>query len=145
MDEHIIVVVADAALIDHDHDRTPISAHLCYTIKDPVAVSVTLIPDNPDHELPQSTWTFARDLLDTALSTTEPQGIGSVTVTYIPQSDLLYLSLRDDVDGFQHTVFIDGETVARFVTLTLGVTPTNQEAVDIDGTIEALEQWGRRQ
>lgn len=140
--DRIIVVSADAGLTRRPDLVVPLTAHFYFTITDPFAVTLTLTAKDQPIPLAQTTWMFARDLLDTALSSGATSGVGDVQVAYDAAADLLLFRLRD-VHGVFHDVVVDGEPAARFITQTLDVAPLTVE-YDVEAAIAAFDEWGRQ-
>lgn len=142
MSDHVLVT-AGAVLDNGTHGELPLTANFVYNPADPVAVSMTLILDvelDSGHMArDQSTWTFGRGLLDTALSSINSRtvGDGDVTVTYYYGQNLLRLQLTD-VHGQKHALYVDAEPVQQFMEQSLRMVPADRETVDVDTAIEKL-------
>lgn len=136
-----IYTLTSAILDNGKFGPMPITASFGYFETDPLAVTMTLTLSvqfaSGRVGRDQQTWTYARDILDTAVSTTSLAGEGDVTAKYEPHSDTLSIWLTD-TEGDKHRIELEAEPVREFLVNTYGLVPGGQEHPDVDGAIEHL-------
>lgn len=140
-----VFVTTGASLDNGVHGQLPVTATFAYYESDPLAVSMTLtlhVEVNGrvvGHD--QQTWSYARDILDTAFSTAGVSGQGDVTATVEPHGDILAIWLTD-AQGGTHRLELAAEPVRTFMINTYGIVPNAAESAkvetEVDTAIEAL-------
>ena len=144
-----VVTVAGAVLKNGRYGDLPLTAHFLYTPRDPMAVTMTLILEVElacgDVAATQTTWVFARDIIDTALSrlSAVPVGHGDVTAMYLVDADLLRITLTD-VEGVRHPVYVDAAPLYTFMEESLKATPAHEESMDVDDAIAQILDQSRK-
>jgi hypothetical protein len=125
-----VTMQIDAHVVDSLGERHALIALMHYTGEDAFAVDTTFIaPQRPSD--PGVTWTFARELLDTARF--EPVGEGDVHAwptmgdDHAPVIAMLLMS----PDG-QALVELSASGVEQFIKATLALVPVGAESSDVD-------------
>lgn len=120
-----------------------VSARFVYRETDPFAIQLTMIPLLMVQGTPCSgdpvTWSFARDLIDTALMREDGSlvGDGDVRASYLPAQDDLVLWFTDHHNA-SHSVRFDAPGVSAFMMRTFQLVPAGQETADVDGALGHL-------
>lgn len=135
-----VVKVATAALVGEE--VLPLTAHFTYLAEDPMAVTMTLVLDvelGCGHVAEaETTWMFARELLDAALSRPgETAGEGDVQMVMPDGEKCLQIDLTA-VDDTRHRVVVDGGPVADFLADTFALVPAARESAVMDNLISRL-------
>ena len=141
MSESTVIVASTGAVLNTVAGQLPLTAHFSYSLKDPVAVAMTLVAEfeGPGDRVftDQQTWVFARKLIDEAMSTFIPAGDGDVTCCYIADTDILRFDLTD-IHGDKHALFVVAQPVVDFMAESFAMAPADLEIVDVDEAITAL-------
>lgn len=138
---HVTWVVTPALLDNATHGRMPITACFAFAEADPFAIQMTLslqvdvqgfyIGDDTE------TWTYARDILDTALSTDGQSGAGDVVAQFHVDTGLIDIWLKDPQGGV-HLVEVNAEPVKTLLVNSFALVPQGEEKPDVDTAIDKL-------
>jgi hypothetical protein len=124
-----------AWLDNPEHGVIPLQAEFQYSEQDPLAVSLKLTLNVYKGEelfgADEQTWNFARDLLDTALSTDDRRmvGDGDVKVQYDPEQDELWVWMKD-LQEVEHRVTMAAGAVRQFMATSFRIVPAGTETYD---------------
>lgn len=115
----------------------PLEAKFVWTSDDPVAVQLTLTPDNEMVYAGEPvTFHFSRELLDAALIAPHTSfGHGDVQIEQLERC-LMFRMMGDS--GARHAVLVSLEPVRKFMIDTFMVVPAAAERPDVDRALELL-------
>lgn len=129
------ILEAPAWLDNEEHGVLPLAAEFQFSEQDPLAVSLKLALNvYKGEELfgkDEQTWKFARDLIDTALSTDDRRmvGDGDVKVQYDPEQDELWVWMKD-LQEVDHRVTMSAGPVRQFMATSFRIVPAGTETYD---------------
>lgn len=135
------ILEAPAWLDNEEHGVLPLSAQFQFSQLDPLAVSLKLTLNlYRDEEFlgrDEQTWSFARDLIDTALSTDDHRmvGDGDVKVQYDPEQDELWIWMKD-LSEVDHRITTAAGPVRQFMATSFRIVPAGTE-YDGDTTFDS--------
>lgn len=119
----------------------PVAVTFMYFDNDPHAVTMVLAPtiQMPPPLPAVAKWAYARDLLDSAVSTTDMRivGSGDVRTQYETLTDTVNIHLNDAADE-NHVLVVDAESVRDFLEGSFNLVPAGTEAEDVDAAITSL-------
>lgn len=131
----IALLETPAWLDNAEHGVLAMTAKFQFDQSDPLAIEMTLVVQvyRGDEFLgqDQQCWGFARDILDTALSTSDQRmiGDGDVRAQYAPERDELWVWLYDS-KGAEHRITMPAGPVRQFMANTFRIVPAGTEAYD---------------
>jgi len=142
----VAILETPAWLDNAEHGALPLKAEFKYDQSDALAIALTLTLQVYAGEeylgSEQQTWGFARDILDTALSTTDQRmvGDGDVRAQYDGEQDDLWIWLYDTHDS-EHRITTPAGPVRQFMATSFAIVPAGTESYDnpaVDDEIQDL-------
>lgn len=137
-----LVITETRGVLHNDiHGHLPLAVELFYMEHEPLAVHMRLTADievAPGRIVEDSqTWSFAREILDAAMSTTRVVGEGDVKAQCIDPDGVVAIWLTDS-EGIGRRVDLGSAPVGDFLASTFAITPSGEETVDIDAELSEL-------
>lgn len=133
----VAYTMTNGLLQNGEFGSLPVDVVFSYDESDPLAVTmrVTLAVDVNDQVVghDSTAWSFARDILDTAISREDEQlvGEGDVSVQHIPSQGDVWLWLTDG-NNKRHRLDIDAGAITEFLAASYHLVPADSEVPPVD-------------